>query len=98
MFFPEGTFAPRPGLLKFHVGALATAARVGCPVVPAVVRGTRAVLPHGAFFPRRAHIEIEFLAPLVATAASAPGAATELRDRARSAILARLQEPDLAAA
>jgi 1-acyl-sn-glycerol-3-phosphate acyltransferase len=98
VFFPEGTFSPAPGLLKFHVGAFTTAARVGCPVVPAVVRGTRGVLPHGAYFPRRACIEVEFLAPLVATAPSAQGAAIELRDRARSAILERLAEPDLAAA
>ena len=95
VFFPEGTFSPAPGLLKFHVGAFTTAARVGCPVIPAVIRGTREVLPQGAFFPRRAHIEVEFLSPLVAVGESA---AVELRDRARSAILARLQEPDLAAA
>jgi 1-acyl-sn-glycerol-3-phosphate acyltransferase len=98
VFFPEGTFSPAPGLLKFHVGAFTTAARAGCPVVPAVVRGTRKVLPEGAFFPQRAHIEVEFLAPLVASAAAGESAAIELRDRARSAILARLQEPDLAAA
>jgi 1-acyl-sn-glycerol-3-phosphate acyltransferase len=97
-FFPEGTFGQHPGLLKFHAGAFTTAARAGCPVVPAVVRGTRQVLPLYAFFPRRAPIEIEFLAPLVSTAASADGVAVELRDRARAAILARLQEPDLAAA
>jgi len=98
VFFPEGTFSPAPGLLKFHVGAFATAARVGCPVVPAVVRGTRKVLPEGAFFPQRSHIEVEFLAPLVASATAGESAAAELRDRARSAILAQLQEPDLAAA
>jgi 1-acyl-sn-glycerol-3-phosphate acyltransferase len=98
VFFPEGTFSPAPGLLKFHVGAFTTAARVGCPVIPAVIRGTREVLPQGAFFPRRAHIEVEFLSPLIATAAAGASAAVELRDRARSAILARLQEPDLAAA
>jgi 1-acyl-sn-glycerol-3-phosphate acyltransferase len=98
VFFPEGTFSAEPGLLKFHAGAFTTAARVGCPVVPAVVRGTRAVLPHGSFFPRRTHIEVEFLAPLIATATSAEGAAAELRERARNAILERLQEPDLAAA
>jgi len=67
VFFPEGTFSPAPGLLKFHVGAFTTAARVGCPVIPAVIRGTREVLPQGAFFPRRAHIEVEFLSPLIAT-------------------------------
>jgi 1-acyl-sn-glycerol-3-phosphate acyltransferase len=98
VFFPEGTFSPAPGLLKFHVGAFTTAARVGCPVIPAVIRGTREVLPQGAFFPRRAHIEVEFLSPLIATAAAGASAAVELRDRARSAILARLQEPDLAVA
>jgi 1-acyl-sn-glycerol-3-phosphate acyltransferase len=98
VFFPEGTFSPAPGLLKFHVGAFTTATRVGCPVIPAVIRGTREVFPQGAFFPRRARIEVEFLAPLIATAAAGESAAAELRDRARSAILARLQEPDLAVA
>jgi 1-acyl-sn-glycerol-3-phosphate acyltransferase len=84
--------------LKFHVGAFTTAARVGCPVVPAVVRGTRKVFPEGALLPQRADIEVEFLAPLVASAAAGESAAIELRDRARAAILAELQEPDLAAA
>jgi 1-acyl-sn-glycerol-3-phosphate acyltransferase len=98
VFFPEGTFAQQPGLLKFHAGAFTTAARAGCPVVPAVVRGTRDVLPLYALFPRRSRIEVEFLAPLVSTATSADGVAAELRTRARAAILARLQEPDLAAA
>ena len=97
MFFPEGTFSRQPGLLKFHIGAFATAARAGCPVVPAVVRGTRAVLPLYAVFPQRSRIEIEFLTPLVATASSADSAAAELRDQARAAILAALGEPDLAA-
>jgi 1-acyl-sn-glycerol-3-phosphate acyltransferase len=98
VFFPEGTFTRTPGLLKFHTGAFVSAVRAGCPVVPAVVRGTRKVLPLSAFFPQRSRIEVEFLAPLVATATSADGAAAELRDRARAAILAQLQEPDLAAA
>jgi 1-acyl-sn-glycerol-3-phosphate acyltransferase len=98
VFFPEGTFGLEPGLMKFHAGAFTTAARAGCPIVPAVVRGTREVLPLYAFLPRRSPIEVEFLAPLTATAESADGAANELRERARTAILARLQEPDLAAA
>src|ERR1700755_2606820 len=44
VFFPEGTFTREPGLLKFHAGAFITAARAGCPVVPAIVRGTRRAL------------------------------------------------------
>jgi 1-acyl-sn-glycerol-3-phosphate acyltransferase len=98
VFFPEGTFSPAPGLLKFHAGAFTIAARAGCPVVPAVVRGTREVLPPNALLPRRARIVVEFLPAIVSTATSTESAALELRERARSAILDRLQEPDLAAA
>jgi 1-acyl-sn-glycerol-3-phosphate acyltransferase len=97
VFFPEGTFARSPGLLKFHIGAFATAVRAGCPIVPAVVRGTRVVLPLWAWLPRRAHIEVEFLEPLMPSGKSASEAVVELRDRTRAVILSRLQEPDLAA-
>lgn len=97
VFFPEGTFSARPGLLRFHAGAFITAARAGCPVVPAVIRGTREALPPGCGLPRPAAISIELLTPI--SAAGAEGdAAAELRERARSAILDRLLEPDLAAA
>ncbi|MGQ0836677.1 MAG: lysophospholipid acyltransferase family protein [Gammaproteobacteria bacterium] len=98
VFFPEGTFSHQPGLLKFHTGAFATAARAGCPVVPAVVRGTRSALPSRSLLPRPGAIEIEFLPPIMAAAESADKAAVELRDRARNAILRELKEPDLSAA
>jgi len=98
VFFPEGTFSAQPGLLKFHAGAFITAARARCPIVPAVVRGTRAVLPPGAVLPRPGIITIELLPALSATSADAEAAAHELRERARSAILMKLSEPDLAAA
>ncbi|MGH8285837.1 MAG: lysophospholipid acyltransferase family protein [Steroidobacteraceae bacterium] len=98
VFFPEGTFSHQPGLLKFHTGAFATAARAGCPVVPAVVRGTRSALPSRSLLPRPGAIEIEFLPPIMAAAESADKAAVDLRDRARNAILRELNEPDLSAA
>jgi 1-acyl-sn-glycerol-3-phosphate acyltransferase len=99
MFFPEGTFSHQPGLLKFHTGAFATAARVGCPVVPAVVRGTRSALPSRSILPHPGPIEIEFLPPILPLAAeSAEKAAVELRERARGAILRELGEPDLSQA
>lgn len=98
VFFPEGTFAPEPGLMRFHTGAFATAARAGCPVVPAVVRGTRTAFPSGTILPRPARIEVEILPALVAQAQKPDAAAAELRDRARQAILERLDEPDLAVA
>ena len=94
VFFPEGTFTKTPGLLKFHTGAFAIAVRAGCPIVPAVVRGTRRALSPLGGLPRAAHIKITILPPLMPPSSS-EGAATELRDRARQAILRELGEPDL---
>lgn len=98
VFFPEGTFTPEPGLLKFHTGAFAIAVRAGCPVVPAVVRGTRRALPPKRPLPEPGPIGIEFLPPIRPAAQTPDEATLELRDRARRAILAELNEPDLAAA
>ena len=95
VFFPEGTFTRTPGLLKFHTGAFATAARAGCPVVPAVVRGTRRALPPRGALPLPGPLELQILAPLAPSAVVADKAAPELRDRARVAILTALGEPDL---
>ena len=63
VFFPEGTFPQVPGLLKFHLGAFVTAVRVGCPLVPATVRGTRRALPPKGL-PWPGAIEFELLPAL----------------------------------
>jgi len=94
-FFPEGTFTPTPGLLKFHTGAFTTAIRAGCPIVPATVRGTRVALSPTGGLPRPGRIEVRILAPIEPQAATAEDAAIDLRDRARAAILSELGEPDL---
>lgn len=95
VFFPEGTFTRTPGLLKFHTGAFLTAARAGCPVVPAVVRGTRRALSPLGGLPRPGRIIVEILPPISASEAAAESLAMALRDRAREAILRELGEPDL---
>jgi 1-acyl-sn-glycerol-3-phosphate acyltransferase len=95
-FFPEGTFLERPGLGKFHTGAFAIAARVGLPVVPVAIRGTRYILPSGRFLPRFGRIDIDILPPLPAPAAGEPAAVHAVRDQARTRILGALGEPDLA--
>ncbi len=95
VFFPEGTFTRTPGLLKFHTGAFATAVRAGCPLVPAVLRGTRRALPPGRRLPRPGPLEMELLPAMTAVPAGGEHAAPELRDRARAAVLAVLGEPDL---
>ena len=95
LFFPEGTFVGEPGLLKFHSGAFKSAAYARCPVLPCVIRGTRAILPSPKFFPRPGVIEVELLPPLLPPAEiEAEDAARWLRERTRTAILERLGEPD----
>ena len=96
VFFPEGTYSQTPGLLKFHAGAFMTAARAACPVVPAVVKGTRVTLPPGRPWPHPGRIIVEILPAITATTSGkTDAAAVELRDRAREAVLRELGEPDL---
>lgn len=95
LFFPEGTFVAEPGLLKFHLGAFSSAVAAGCPVVPCVIRGTRHILPSPRLFPRPGRVTFEILEPLHPDPALPPErAAAALRDAARTAILARVGEPD----
>jgi 1-acyl-sn-glycerol-3-phosphate acyltransferase len=95
VFFPEGTFPQRPGLLKFHTGAFLTAARAGCPVVPALVKGTRVTLAPGGALPRPGRIVVEILPAVTVDADTTEVAASQLRDRARESILRELGEPDM---
>lgn len=94
-FFPEGTFTPRPGLAKFHAGAFVTAARAGIPVVPAVIRGTRAMLPAEAALAKPGAIEIEVLEPIPPPGDDRAERVRRMLRESRAAILARLDEPDL---
>lgn len=99
VFFPEGTISSRRGLMRFHIGAFAAAARAGLPVVPVAIRGTRACLPLERVLPRPGRIEVRVL-PAVTGGAEPSGAALSdiaavLRDAARAALLAALGEPDL---
>jgi 1-acyl-sn-glycerol-3-phosphate acyltransferase len=64
VFFPEGTFRQEPRLLPFRLGAFKAAVEAGCPVVPVTIHGTRAILPAGAWLPRRAPITVTLGAPL----------------------------------
>jgi 1-acyl-sn-glycerol-3-phosphate acyltransferase len=98
VFFPEGTFSEEPGLLKFHFGAFATAQRAGCPVVPAIIRGSRLALSPRGGLPQRARLQIEILDPLLPSPHAGTEAVATLCRQARNAILGKLQEPDREAA
>ncbi len=96
VFFPEGTFTPEIGLGKFHTGAFAIAARAACPVVPAVILGTRRNMPATRLLPRPGSLELRYCAQIAPVTEGDGDPALILRDRARAVILQELGEPDLA--
>lgn len=96
-FFPEGTFTETVGLGRFHSGAFVAAARNALPLVPVAIRGARQLLPPGSALLRPHAIEVEVLEPLAPVEAESRDAAVRLRQAARLAILAHIDEPDLEA-
>jgi 1-acyl-sn-glycerol-3-phosphate acyltransferase len=98
VFFPEGTFSEEPGLLKFHFGAFAAAQRAGCPVVPAIIHGSRVALSPRGGLPHPTALRIEILEPVMPGAHPDGEAVATLCRQARNAILGKLQEPDREAA
>lgn len=96
VFFPEGTFTPRVGLERFHLGAFVTAQHAALPVVPVAIHGARRVLRPGNPWPRPGEIAVEVLGMIDgSTQTSNRSAAEALRDQARARILLALGEPDL---
>lgn len=94
-FFPEGTFRPEPGLRRFQGGAFTAAWRAGVPLVPVVIRGSRAMLPARRWLPRPGRLAVSVAAPLLNLDRQQSPA--ELQQAARAQILAGLDEPDLLA-
>ncbi len=94
-FFPEGTFREEPGLLPFRMGAFLAAAQADVPLVPVVLRGTRALLRGAHWFPRPGRATLIIGPPLTAAAGDWPGA-VRLREEARAFIVEHCGEPDCA--
>ena len=95
LFFAEGTLTRMPGLLPFHMGAFVAAAEAHVPVVPITLRGTRSILRSDVWFAHRGAISVDIAAPVTADGPEWQ-AAVRLRGHVREAILASLDEPDLA--
>jgi 1-acyl-sn-glycerol-3-phosphate acyltransferase len=83
-FFPEGTFRPEPGLMRFHTGAFAAAELAGAPVLPLAIFGTRRCLPPGGFLTRPGLLRVQALGLLHPQGGRQDAAA--LRDAAHAAI------------
>lgn len=95
-FFPEGTFQPYPGLDRFRPGAFAAAVNASLPVIPAVISGSRHVMPGGHILPRHGHLRIDVLNP-VEPGDPAYDNSRDLAELSRQRILEVLDEPDLLA-
>ena len=94
VFFPEGTFTRRAGLLGFYMGAFKVAAEANLPVVPGILRGVRTLLRGDQWFPRRTAIDVVIEQP-IQPAGTDFSAMLSLRDAARAAMLKHAGEPDL---
>jgi 1-acyl-sn-glycerol-3-phosphate acyltransferase len=96
VFFPEGTFTRRAGLLGFYMGAFKVAAEANLPVVPGVLRGVRALLRGDQWFPRRTPVSVVIEEPIQPSGTDFT-AILAMRDAARGAMLKHVGEPDLGA-
>jgi len=92
IFFPEGTFDAGPELLPLRMGAFVLAAQADVPLVPAVLQGTRRLLPAGAVLPRPAAVTLRIGQPLRA-AGFGWNDAVALRDEARKVLESAVSEP-----
>lgn len=101
VFFPEGTFSRRAGLLPFFLGAFQIAAEVGRPIVPLAIRGARSILRDGSWIARPGEVVVTILPPIPSRVPLAGltnnvwERAIWLRDAARAGILEANGEPDL---
>ena len=82
VIFPEGTFGDTDGLLPLRMGAFVLAAQADVPLVPAVLSGTRKVLPPNSALPRPGAVTLRIGQPLRATGFGWKDAVA-LRDEAR---------------
>ncbi len=94
LFFPEGTLRRMPGLLPFRMGTFTVAAQAGVPVLPVALRGVRAILRDGQWFPRHGHASLHVGEP-VQPEGSDFQAALRLRHAVREQMLELAGEPDL---
>lgn len=92
VFFPEGTFQAEPGLRRFRMGAFNAARRGPVPLVPAVIRGSRTMLPAHQWIPHPAKLEVHVLEPVET---SDGGSSADLAAKCRAIMLTVLDEPDL---
>lgn len=94
--FPEGTFAPPPGVRAFQLGAFKAAVTTGKPICPVAVRGAREILRDETVLPRPGSVTITLCPPIHPSRtpdASGWQEIVRLRDATRAAIAKHCAEP-----
>ncbi len=84
--FPEGTRSKGRGLGVAKTGTARLAIEANCPIVPMALSGSDAFFKH---FPRRTHVSVTFLPPLLPKADETP---LSLTDRMMFALASALPE------
>jgi 1-acyl-sn-glycerol-3-phosphate acyltransferase len=85
IFFPEGTRSEDGSIRPFRSGAFRLAARTGCPLVPAVISGTRMANPKGTALIIPSRIVLRFLEPRIVSEEEARSEAFREQVRAEAA-------------
>jgi len=94
--FPEGTFAPPPGVRAFQLGAFKAAVTTGKPICPVAVRGAREILRDETVLPRPGRVTITLCPPILpgrTPEASGWQEIVRLRDATRAVIAQHSGEP-----
>jgi 1-acyl-sn-glycerol-3-phosphate acyltransferase len=102
--FPEGTFAPEPGVRPFQLGAFKAAVETGAPIIPVAVAGAREILREKTWLPRPGRVTITLSEPIYPPVQIPSSGATtkdsgdwhsliQLRDATREAIARDSGEP-----
>lgn len=94
VIFPEGTRAPRGGMLEFKGGAFVFAIEAQSPIVPIAVHNTANVMPpHGYLSILGGRVVVEILDP-IPTAGLVFEDRSHLKDQVRKAMLEALRPED----
>ena len=93
IFFPEGTRSEDGSVRPFRSGAFRLAARTGCPLVPAVISGTRMANPKGTALIIPSRIVIRFLESRIVSEDEARSDA--FREKIRAEMAAHLERLNL---
>ncbi len=97
ILFPEGTRSPDGRLLPFKKGAFVLAIQTGVPILPVGISGSREVMAKGSWRIRPGEVRVRVGDPIPVDGLTVADR-DQLLARARSEILALMEDPEEAAA